>query len=44
MQVVAGLTGLLRRSVTADTETLTALERAVDRIVRLLRGIQPKTP
>ena len=37
MQVVAGLTGTRRRSVTADPETLTALERAVDRIVRLLR-------
>ena len=41
MQVVAGLTTDLRRSVTADAQTVIDLEGAVDRVVRLLRDIQP---
>ena len=42
MQVVAGLTTELRRSVTADAQTVIDLDGAVDRVVRLLRDIQPK--
>lgn len=42
MQVVAGLTTELRRSVTADAQKVIDLEGAVDRVVRLLRDIQPK--
>lgn len=42
MQVVAGLTSELRRSVNADAQKLTELEGAVESVVRLLRGIQPK--
>ena len=42
MQVVAGLTTELRRSANADAQTLSELEGAVDRVVRILRGIQPK--
>jgi hypothetical protein len=42
MQVIAGLTTELRRSVTADAQTVIDLEGAVDRVVRLLRDIQPK--
>jgi hypothetical protein len=42
MQVVAGLTMELRRSVTADAEKVIELEGAVDSVVRLLRGLQPK--
>jgi hypothetical protein len=41
LQVVAGLTTELRRSVTADAQTVIDLEGAVDRAVRLLRDIQP---
>jgi hypothetical protein len=40
-QVVAGLTTELRRSVTADAQTVIDLDGAVDRVVRLLRDIQP---
>jgi hypothetical protein len=40
-QVVAGLTTELRRSVTADVQTVIDLEGAVDRVVRLLRDLQP---
>jgi hypothetical protein len=42
MQVVAGLTSELRRSVNADAQKLTELEGAVESVVWLLRGIQPK--
>ena len=42
MQVVAGLTTELRRAVTADAEKVIELEEAVDGVVRLLRGLQPK--
>ena len=42
MQVVVGLTTELRRSITADVQTLVDLERAVDGVVRLLRDIRPK--
>ena len=42
MQVVAGLTSELRRSVTADAQKLIDLEGAVDRVVQLLRDVQPK--
>jgi hypothetical protein len=42
MQVVAGLATELRRSVGADAQRLVELEGAVDRVVRLLRRIQPK--
>jgi hypothetical protein len=42
MQVIAGLTTELRRSVTADAQKVIDLEGAVDRVVRLLRDIQPK--
>ena len=42
MQVVAGLTTELRRSVSADTQTVIELEGAVDDVVRLLRDLQPK--
>jgi len=40
-QVIAGLTTALRRSGTAEAQTVTDLEGAVDRVVRLLRDIQP---
>ena len=43
MQVIAGLTTELRRSVSADAEKVIELEGAVDSVVRLLRGIQPKS-
>jgi hypothetical protein len=42
MQVVAGLTSELRRSVSADAQKVIELEGAVDRVVRLLRDMQPK--
>ena len=42
MQVIAGLTTELRRSVSADVQQVIELEGAVDSVVRLLRGIQPK--
>jgi hypothetical protein len=42
MQVIAGLMTELRRSVTADAQKVIDLEGAVDRVVRLLRDIQPK--
>lgn len=42
MQVIAGLTTELRRSVTADAQKVIDLEGAVDSVVRLLRDIQPK--
>ncbi len=41
MQVIAGLTTELRRSVTAAAQTVINLDGAVDRVVRLLRDIQP---
>ncbi len=41
-QVVAGLTTELRRSIGADAQTLVDLEGAVDRVVRLLKRVQPK--
>ena len=44
LQVVAGLTTELRRSVTADAQTVIDLEGAVDRVVRLLRDLQPTHP
>jgi hypothetical protein len=40
MQVVAGLTTDLRRSVGADAQTLVDLEGAVDRVIRLLKQVQ----
>ena len=43
-QVVAGLTTELRRSVTAEAQTVIDLEGAVDRVVRLLRDLQPTPP
>ena len=42
MPVIAGLTTELRRSVTADAQKVIDLAGAVDRVVRLLRDIQPK--
>jgi hypothetical protein len=44
MPVVAGLTTELRRSIGADAQTVVDLEDAVDRVVRLLRRVQPKQP
>jgi ABC-type transporter Mla subunit MlaD len=44
MQVVAGLTSELRRSIGADAQTLADLEGAVDDVVRLLKRWQPKNP
>jgi hypothetical protein len=41
IQVVAGLTTELRRAIGADAQTLVDLEGAVDRVVRLLRQVQP---
>jgi hypothetical protein len=41
MQGVAGVTTELRRSVTADAQTVIDLDGAVDRVVRLLRDLQP---
>ena len=41
MQVIAGLTTELRRSVLVDAQTLVELEGAVDGVVRLLRDLQP---
>lgn len=41
MQVIAGLTTELRRSVTAAAQTVINLDGAVARVVRLLRDIQP---
>ena len=43
-QVVAGLTTDLRRSATADAQTVIDLEGAVDRVVQLLRDLQPPRP
>ena len=43
MQVVAGLATELRRSVGLDGQRLVELEGSMDRVVRLLRGVQPKT-
>ena len=42
MQVIAGLTTELRRSVLVDAQKLAELEGAVDGVVRLLRDLQPK--
>ena len=42
MQVIAGLTTELRRSMSADAEKVIELEGAVNSVVHLLRGIQPK--
>jgi hypothetical protein len=42
MQVVAGLATELRRSIGADAQKVVDLEGAVDRVVRLLRDVQPK--
>ena len=42
MQVIAGLTTELRRSVLVDAQKLVELEGAVDGVVRLLRDLQPK--
>ena len=41
MQVVAGLTTELRRSIGADAQKLVELEGAVDRVVRLLTRVPP---
>jgi len=41
MQVVAGLATELRRSMGADAQKLVELEGAVDRVVRLLKQVQP---
>ena len=41
LQVVAGLTTELRRSVTADAQTVIDLEGAVEGVVRLLHDIPP---
>jgi len=41
LQVVAGLTTELRRAVTADAQTVIDLDGAVDRVVQLLRDLQP---
>lgn len=41
MQVVAGLTSELRRSIGMDAQTLADLEGAVDGVVRLLKRLQP---
>ena len=42
MQVVAGLTTKLHRSIGADAQMLVDLESAVDGVIRLLRRLQPK--
>jgi len=42
LQVVAGLTTELRRSIGSDAQKLVDLERAVDGVVRLLRRLQPR--
>jgi hypothetical protein len=42
MQVVAGLTTALRRSIGADAQTLVDLEGAMGRVVRLLKRVPPK--
>ena len=42
MQVIAGLTTELRRSVLVDAQKLAELDGAVDGVVRLLRDLQPK--
>jgi hypothetical protein len=44
MQAVAGVTTERRRSIGADAHTLVELEGAVDRVVRLLKRLQPKSP
>ncbi len=41
LQVVAGLATELRRSMGADAQKLVELEGAVDRVVRLLKQVQP---
>jgi hypothetical protein len=41
MQVVASLTTDLRRSIGADAQRLVDLEGAVDRVVTLLKHLQP---
>ena len=41
MPVVAGVTTERRRSIGADAHTLVDLEGAVDRVVRLLKRVQP---
>jgi hypothetical protein len=41
LQVVAGVTTELCRSIGADAQTLVALEGAVDRVIRLLTRLQP---
>jgi hypothetical protein len=43
MQVVAGLTTDLRRTISADAQALVELENAVVRVVRALKRLQPKT-
>ena len=42
MQVVAGLTSELRRSIGAGVQTLADLEGAVDGVIKLLKRLQPK--
>ena len=42
MPVGAGLTTVRRRSSGADAHALVDLEGAVDRVVRLLKRVQPK--
>jgi hypothetical protein len=44
MPVGAGLTTERRRSSGADAHALVDLEGAVDRVVRLLKRLQPKHP
>ncbi len=39
--VVAGLTSERRRSVTAEAQTVIDRKGAVDRVIRLLRDLQP---
>jgi hypothetical protein len=41
MQVVAGLTTELRRTIGADAQRLVELEGAVNRVIRLLKRLQP---
>jgi len=40
-QVVLGLVTELRRSAQTDAQTLVELEGALDRVVRLMRRLQP---
>ena len=43
MQVVAGLTTDMRRTISADAQAIVELENAVHRVVRALKQLQPKT-